>query len=51
MNNPEIDDLYSVVLHDENIAGLQIAVHYALFVRRLQSPARLRHDSHNTFQS
>ena len=51
MNDPEIDDLDRVVIHDENIAGLQIAVNYALFVCRLQTPARLRDDPHNTFQS
>ena len=45
MNNPEIDDLYRVVIHDENVAGLQIAVNYTLFVRRLQSPACLRRRS------
>ena len=50
MNNPEIDDLHRIVIHDEDIAGLQIAVNYALFMRCLKAPARLRDDSHDTFQ-
>ena len=51
MNNPEIDDLYRIVIHDEDVAGLQVAVNHALFVRRLQTPARLCDDPHHTFQS
>jgi hypothetical protein len=45
VGDAEIDNLYRVIFHHENIARLQVTVHKAALVRRLQSPAHLRHYS------
>ena len=50
MNNPEIDDLHRIVVHDEDIAGLEVAVNYTLFMGCLKTPAGLRDDPHDAFQ-
>ena len=41
VGDAEIDDLHGIVVHDENIARLEIAVNQAVLMGRLQSPARL----------
>ena len=43
----EIDNLDGVVVHHKNVAGLDVAVHQSLLVRRVQAPAGLPDDSEN----
>ena len=43
----EIDDLHRIVIHHEDVARLDVAVHQALLVRRVQSPAGLIDDVHD----
>src|SRR5689334_24963820 len=44
MDDSEIDDDHCVVFKHKQIAGLQVAMNYVLFVRFLQAPADLAHD-------
>ncbi len=50
VDNPEIDDLHRIVVHDENVARLEVAVNHALFMGRLKTPARLCDDPHDALQ-
>ncbi len=47
MHHSEIDDLYGVIGHHEQIAGLEIAVNEAAGVSGLQSATRLDQDFHH----
>src|SRR2546427_2819817 len=44
VGDTEVDDLYRVVFHDEDVAGLEIAVHQAALVRGVESAAGLEED-------
>src|SRR5215472_9165726 len=44
MHHSEIDDLDGVIVHHEQVAGLDIAVDYSLIVGRLQTAAGLADD-------
>ena len=50
MDNPEVDDLYRIVIHHEDVAGLQVAVDHALLMRGLKAAARLCDDPHDALQ-
>jgi hypothetical protein len=43
VNDPEIDDLHRIVIHDEDVARLEVACSL-LFMRCLKTPARLCDD-------
>ena len=44
VRHAEVDDLDRIIFHDEDVARLQVAVHQAAFVRRLQAAAGLGHN-------
>jgi hypothetical protein len=44
VSDAEVDDLHRVVFHHEDVARLQVAMHQAPFVGRLQAAAGLAHD-------
>src|SRR5205085_2159146 len=44
VGDTEIDDFHRVVIHDKDVARLQVAVHQATLVRGLEAPARLADD-------
>src|ERR1017187_2253837 len=42
MNDTEVDDLHRIVVHDEDVAGLEVTVNHPSFVGRLKTTADLR---------
>src|ERR1019366_5475000 len=50
VNNPEVDDLHRIVIYDENVAGLEVAVNHALFMCCLKTATCLRDDPHDALQ-
>lgn len=50
LDHAEIDDLRRIVVHDEDVAGLQIAMDQAVIVSDLQTPADLGDDLDDPFE-
>jgi len=49
VRDTEIDDFHRVIFHNKDVARLQVAMHQAALVRRLQASASLRNDFDRAF--